>query len=252
MNPGYYYFGVNALDPLFADVRVRQALHYLIDAASISAKITRQFGPEPRQLPVQKDDIGALADDPWSYDLAKAKELLKQAGHPDGFSATLLVLPDAPFSDMATAIQASMAAAGIKIDIRTGGGNIVYGAARERKYQMIVGRGGNGPIPEIAEGSLRELMWNPDNSATSKIRRLVWRSGYSNAEANQLLDKLRTPLTETDQVAAVKRLQQIFIDDAWPYMPVVHRADPVAARKDVHNLVPSVEWIPRWDLVEKH
>jgi peptide/nickel transport system substrate-binding protein len=247
---GFYYLGVNTLDPLFANKDVREALHWLVDPEALSKNVAGHFGPETRSLPIFRDEPGGLPDEPWHYDPEKARALLKQAGYPDGFSATLLVLPDSPFIELATAVQASMAAGGVKIAIKSGTGNIVYGAARQRTYQMILGRGSTS-LPFVAEGVALEFMYNPDNTPQSHVRKLAYRSGFQDPRANDLLDKLKYAATDADTAQIDEQLQKIFIADAWPYMLLVRRADPIAIRNEVRNYVPSPFWVTRWDVVSK-
>ena len=161
---GFYYLGVNTQDPIFANRDVREALHWLVDPAALSRDVAGHFGPEIRTLPIFKDQPGGVQDEPWHFDPAKAKALLAQTPYPNGFTASLLVLPDSPFIELATAVQGSLAQGGIKAEIKSGSGNIVYGAARKRTFQMIVGRMST-TMPPIGEGSAMELMYNPDNGA---------------------------------------------------------------------------------------
>ena len=43
--------------------------------------------------------------------------------------------------------QATLAQGGIKAEVITGSGDQIYGAMRERKFELIVGRGGGGQLP---------------------------------------------------------------------------------------------------------
>jgi peptide/nickel transport system substrate-binding protein len=247
---GFYYLGLNTLDPLFANIKVREALHWLVDPASLSKNVAGWFGPEIRTLPIFADEPGGFPNEPWHFDPAKAKQLLADAGYPEGFSATMLVLPDSPFIELATAVQASMAQGGVKVDIKTGTGNIVYGAARQRTYQMILGRGST-TLPFVAEGVVLEMMYNPDNTPQSRVRKLAYRAGFQDEHVNELLQQLKFAPTETDEARIDGELQQRFVDEAWPYIMLVRRADPIAVRNEVKNYHPSPFWVTRWDIVSK-
>jgi peptide/nickel transport system substrate-binding protein len=247
---GFYYVGVNTLDPIFANQNVREALHWLVDPPTLSRDVAGHFGPEWHTLPIFKDQPGGLPDEPWHFDPEKAKALLAKTPYPNGFSADLLVLPDSPFIELATAVQASLAKGGIKVNIKTGSGNIVYGAARKRTYQMILGRASI-TLPMLSQSIAQEFMYNPDNTPNSTVRHLAYRSGFQNADANKLLDELRYTADPAKEAAIDQQLQQIFINNAWPYILLVRRADPIAVRKDVHGYYPSQFWTTRWDIVSK-
>ncbi|MBP0575599.1 hypothetical protein J8J27_33260, partial [Mycobacterium tuberculosis] len=53
---------------------------------------------------------------PYPYDLAKAKDLLKQAGLPDGFAMSVAV--QEPEARIAEVLQGMWAKAGVKLDVR--------------------------------------------------------------------------------------------------------------------------------------
>ena len=94
--------------------------------------------------------------------------MLAEAGYPDGFSTTLRALSDAPFLNLATALQATLAQAGIRAEVITGSGDQIYGAMRERNFELIVGRGGGGQLPHPDLEPAR-LAYNPDNSDEAKL-----------------------------------------------------------------------------------
>ena len=77
----YYYLGVNNSNPLFSDVRVRQALAYALDRQTIVTSVMRDKatlanGPisPPMGWAYPKDQ------QPFPYDVKKAQDLLTQAG----------------------------------------------------------------------------------------------------------------------------------------------------------------------------
>ncbi len=80
--------------PAFKDLRVRQALNYAIDREAITKSVYGDFGiPTDQYVP---EGIGGYLpelEDVYPYDPEKAKELLAEAGYPDGFSFTMLGQP---------------------------------------------------------------------------------------------------------------------------------------------------------------
>jgi len=84
---------VNTARPPFSDLRVRQALAYAVDREEIIQLVSFGFGtPIGSHIP---PGTSYYADMTWLYphDPDRARELLKEAGYPDGFSATL-TLPE--------------------------------------------------------------------------------------------------------------------------------------------------------------
>ncbi|MFI9100650.1 ABC transporter substrate-binding protein [Streptomyces fildesensis] len=68
------------------DVRVRQALNYAVDRESITKALFQQYGHATDQISLPGlDGFAADYDNHYSYDPAKAKQLLAAAGYPNGF-----------------------------------------------------------------------------------------------------------------------------------------------------------------------
>ena len=80
------YICMNETKPPFNDVRVRQAVAYAIDKDQITAGAWRGFGESVNQPFVPSSDWYCDVTDKYRKpNIEKAKELLKQAGYPDGF-----------------------------------------------------------------------------------------------------------------------------------------------------------------------
>ena len=115
------YLAMNTTKKPWDDVRVRQAVAFALSKEKIKASAYDGAGdiavsPLPRGMP------GFVEIEDRPQDVAKAKELLKAAGHPDGFETTLWVMdnprtymPRPP--DTATQIQQDLAAVGIRVRV---------------------------------------------------------------------------------------------------------------------------------------
>src|SRR6185295_19929551 len=64
--------------------------------------------------------LGVLEDKPYRFDANKAKELLGQAGVPNGFAITLDHTNNAPWGDIAQAIQATFGQIGVRVSLVPG------------------------------------------------------------------------------------------------------------------------------------
>jgi peptide/nickel transport system substrate-binding protein len=76
----------------FTDERVRQAMWYAVDWETLRKNL---YGPTAAQAlaPVASAVFGYAAQQPYSYDPDKAKQLLAQAGMPNGFSTSIKFVP---------------------------------------------------------------------------------------------------------------------------------------------------------------
>jgi len=106
-------------DSPFADVRVRQAVGCAVNTQEICDALGYGYWL-PTNQPVYKgyrdynsDIVG------YSYNPERARELLAEAGYPDGFKTTLLTSVRYASTDVSTAIQSYLAEVGIdaKIDL---------------------------------------------------------------------------------------------------------------------------------------
>src|SRR5579875_833895 len=85
-----HFVTLNVTKKPLNDVRVRQALNYAIDKDAIVSKILFGFGtPSGQALPKMRGADPNVK--PYPYNPAKAKSLLKAAGHSSGLKLTCLV-----------------------------------------------------------------------------------------------------------------------------------------------------------------
>lgn len=107
---------LNANSP-WSKLDVRLAAEYAIDKQSLA----KTFGYGYEQAADQYYPPGTSAYDPnlapRTYDPAKAKQLLAEAGYPDGFKTNLVVAVNAS-RDIAVALQAELQAVGIQVTLQ--------------------------------------------------------------------------------------------------------------------------------------
>ncbi|MGA5699727.1 ABC transporter substrate-binding protein [Peterkaempfera bronchialis] len=115
------FLQVNNLTKPFDNVKVRQALALALDRDSLAEQAYSGGGARASvYIPGGESWAPAPADVPYSTpNIAKAKELLKEAGHPDGFSAPLMYISgyDPGTNDLVAAVQNQLAKVGIKIQL---------------------------------------------------------------------------------------------------------------------------------------
>lgn len=118
------YVGINRAHEPFDDVKVRQAIAYAINKEAIK----EAFYPPAAEVQTQFTPPGIFGhtegQESYPYDPEKAKDLLAEAGFPDGFETTLWVMPVSrgyyPTPDkVGEAVQADLAAVGIKAEFVT-------------------------------------------------------------------------------------------------------------------------------------
>jgi peptide/nickel transport system substrate-binding protein len=223
-------------DPRFADRRVRLALRKLIDSQGINPAIMTNYGVS-HQRPVMIGLAAALPDPGYVLDVAGARALLAEAGYAKGFRTTIRVMSDPPLINIATSLQATLALAGIDAQILSGTGNQVYGAMRDRKFEILVGRGGGGVEPH-PHANLRALVYNPDNRDAAKLTNFQgWRTSFYSPEINRLIEAAapeRDPAVQDDMY---RRIQQLYEREVGAIQPVSQMVETVVLSKRVHNYI---------------
>jgi peptide/nickel transport system substrate-binding protein len=231
-----YYVAVSMKDPRFADRRVRLALRNLIDYQGINQAIMPNYGVS-HQRPVMIGLAATLPDPGYRLDVPAARKLLADAGYAQGFKTTIRVLSDPPLINIATSLQATLAQAGIQAEILSGTGNQVYGAMRERRFEILIGRGGGGVEPH-PHANLRALVYNPDNSDAAKLTNFQgWRTSFFDPEINRLIEAAvveRDPALQNDMY---RRIQQLYDQEVGAIQPVSQMVETVVLSKRVHNYV---------------
>jgi ABC-type transport system substrate-binding protein len=113
----WYYVFMNVNVKPFDDVKVRQAVNYAIDTAKIQklqygqAEALNQVYPKGMEGHVEGAQF-------YTYDPAKAKQLLSEAGFPNGFEVTFYTHNVDPMPKLAQSVQNDLAAVGIKAGIK--------------------------------------------------------------------------------------------------------------------------------------
>ncbi len=120
------------------DVRVRQAMNYAIDRKAINSALFGETGFAVASTPFAKfyQGYSNSLDDIYPYDVNKAKELLKEAGYPNGFSVGIVVSP--PTSQIASAMAGQLAKVGITLKITSVSSNFIS-EMQTGKYPMVSG-----------------------------------------------------------------------------------------------------------------
>jgi peptide/nickel transport system substrate-binding protein len=141
----------------WADRRVRLAANYAIDRQALSEAETLGAS-KPSGSVIPRSFEFALPFEPYQYDPAKAKQLLAEAGFPNGFDGgELHQLP--PYFSLGEAIQGYLQAVGIRVQMRPKERAAFFAALGSKKLKGIcvcaIGLSGNAAsrIAEIVPSS---------------------------------------------------------------------------------------------------
>lgn len=215
----------NAVEP-FNNVKVRQAISYAIDrqmimdvvfdghgtaiGSNIYSKLERYFMPE-------------LVDH-YTCDPDKAKQLLAEAGYPDGFDMTITVSSDLkPHMDTAEVVVQQLAAIGVRAKVQPVDATTWYSEAyTNRQFQAT-----------ITGLDAKNI------TARAMLERFVSDNGknfmnYNNPAYDALYETARSATDEASQTEAYKAMERMLTEDA-ANLYIQDMADFVAVRPDLQG-----------------
>ncbi|MDO4633632.1 MAG: ABC transporter substrate-binding protein [Eubacteriales bacterium] len=113
---GFSFLSMNTEKEPFNDVKVRQAINYAINRENIVSVVYDNEAEENSNI-CAKTRFGYSDEQPqYTYDPEKAKELLAEAGVEEGTNLGTILCAD-KYSNLATVLQADLAAVGLNCDI---------------------------------------------------------------------------------------------------------------------------------------
>jgi peptide/nickel transport system substrate-binding protein len=227
------YIGFQSTRPPYDDVRVRKAINMAVDVDAIVENI---LGGNAYRMtsPVISFEFGANKDlKPYPYDPEQAKELLKEAGYPEGFSATL----DTPFGryikdkEVAEAVAGYLREVGIdtKVEVKEWATYISEMQDRKLDDMFLLGWGAGGLMDA-------DLALQPFFSTTSARPYSVQ---YVNPEVDALIIEARSEMDRERRAELYKEALKILHDEAvWLFL---------YNQADLYGVSNNIAWQPRSD-----
>jgi len=218
----------NAVKP-FDDVRVRQALCYGIDKQAILDLAFDGLGTPLGTSMLPTIGGGKYYDDSvtdyYPHDVAKAKELLTEAGYPNGFDMTITVPSNyQPHVDTAEVIAQQLKEIGVNVTIEPVEWatwlNDVY---KERQYQSTI------TGLDSDNMTARKFLERFNTSSSKNF------TNYDNAEYDALYAKVIACTDENEQVELYRQMERNLTENA-ANVYVQDLADLVAVRNGVAGL----------------
>ncbi|MFT4382853.1 ABC transporter substrate-binding protein [Bartonella bacilliformis] len=201
--PAMFYWGFNMTNPIFANEKVRLAMRYLIDYDSFGETVLKDIGiPRASFMPI--GTLGALDEkegNPFKLDIQKAKQLLIEAGYPDGFE-TNLASGNTPYGLLiAQSIQDNAAKIGVRIKIERLAGSQLFSRVSARSFDTAI-LGWNSESVDPHSMASR-VVYNPDNRFEARNTAYPsWHHGYFDEEINH---KVEDALFESDVEKRMKK-----------------------------------------------
>lgn len=223
------YIGFNTQKAPFDNVLVRQAINHAVDVDVLvdviySGQAVRAFGP------LSANVFGAHTElAPYEYNPQKARELLAQAGYPNGFSTTIWTNDNPLRIQIAEVVQQNLRDIGINASIEI----VEWGA-----YLANTGAGlhdmfilGWVTVTADADYGLYALFHSSQHGSAGN------RTFYTNPRVDELLDFARSTSDTDARLAAYFEVQEILREEA-PWVFLLFPIDVHGMRSNIDGFVP--------------
>jgi ABC-type transport system substrate-binding protein len=215
------YITMNVEMKPFDDVKVRQAVNMAINKDRIIKIINGRAVPAVQPLPpgMPGFDKGYKG---YSYDVDKAKALMKDAGYADGVDTELYVYNTDPNPRIAQAIQQDLAAIGIKASIKSLDQADVIAAGGTPKTAPMIWSGGMAWIADFPDPS---DFYGPILGCSGATQGGWNWSWYCNKDREAEAAKADAMVKPDEQAARDEAWRGIFtkiMDDDAPWAPIFH------------------------------
>ncbi|MCY4401762.1 MAG: ABC transporter substrate-binding protein [Candidatus Poribacteria bacterium] len=226
------YLAMNMEKPPFDNLKVRLAINHAINKAEIIERLYQGTGipakgPIPPTLWSYDDSI-----EDYAYDPDLAKQLLTEAGFPDGFETTLWALPvPRPYIPNGQAFAEEL-----QSDLQNVGINANIISYDWRTYLEKT---------EIGEHDMAMLGWiaggDPDSflyyllSKTTAEKPALNIAFYKSDEMQDVLERARMSTDRDERIELYQQAQAIFHRDV-PWVPLAHAQRLLVINSSVQNL----------------
>ena len=185
----------------FNNVKVRQAIALAIDSEAIVKATTRGYAELATSF---------LAPGIWGYhdadsefegyDVERAKQLLAEAGYPDGFSCTMISNANQSTAEM---IQAYLKEIGINVELNVADFATWLDSITNGKQQMYIG---GWTVPSADASEAFQAFYSEYKGPTN-------RSFYGNPEADALIEIIDSEADTEKRMEACVQLQELLADE---------------------------------------
>ena len=235
-----YLLTLNTSSPPLDNVKVRQAIAYSIDRESLVKNLLLGYAKIAHSI-IPEESWSYSTGTTYSYDPAKAKRLLDEAGFtdPDGDGPKMRFAKPVVYKltgssiagrQYAGVIQNSLKEIGVPVEIQTPETNTLFDELRRGNFQVAASQWVGGNQDPIFYKDLFASSEIPTETRPSRNR-----SRYSNPELDKLLEEAVNTFDRARGKELYTRIQEIVSRDV-PVFPLWYQSNIVIARKNVGNI----------------
>ena len=200
----YYLLGINTTRGPLSNPKVRNALNYAINREMIvklvafdEGAVTGPLNPELEFWAMKPSQFSE-----YTYNPAKARELLTEAGYPNGFEFEIVASQRYSFDKVAQVIQAQLAEVGVRAKINLVEWGIFIIKWRESDFVSFI---------SLNSGSIDlDIQFNRTFHTGGSTNVFL----YSNPEVDALLDRGRSEADINERQKIYNQLQKILVTES--------------------------------------
>ncbi len=235
------YLAMNTEMKPFDDARVRQAVNYAVNKERL-IKLTGGFGTVANEIvpPSMPWSNPGLAH--YDYNPERARALLREAGHPDGFKTELyFILSRMTDARICEGIQQDLREVGIQVELKP----LSYPAfevkcrARRGTACSLWGWFEDYPDPN----DFLDVLLNGERITDADCNNSAF---YNNPEVNRRLDRAGGSNDIEERSKLFREAEAIIMKDA-PWVPILHEQIPMLKNPRLHGTIPHPVWLWRYE-----
>ncbi|MBI4321611.1 MAG: hypothetical protein HY675_24210 [Chloroflexi bacterium] len=230
-------------DSVFVDKRVREAIEYAIDKRAIAKAVGLGFWEAANQVVPQGYTGYNAGLEGRSYNPAKARQLLADAGYRDGFK-TRIIAPTTAAKDMLVAIQSNLKAVGVDVQLE---------AVPRARYNEYDTKGWNGGLiyvlmvlePNVGN-VLSRMMGSPVLRYVSLTRPTVWNDSLKGSRATADFETYKSLTEKAVKFAYDDAMVVPLFESALPFVvgPTAHDTGFLTTGHQTH-WTPEKAWLSK-------
>ncbi|WP_188455807.1 glutathione ABC transporter substrate-binding protein [Virgibacillus oceani] len=214
------YLAMNNMKEPFNDVKVRKAINYAINKEAFIGVVMKGFAT-PMDSIIAPNTQFYSKQEPYKYNIEKAKELLAEAGYEDGFKTTIWGSNSSSTLKGMEFIQQQLAQINVEAEVvpmETGTlSDSIWSVQNPEDAEIEMYYGGWSPSTGDADWGIRPLVGG-ENAFPPKSYNTAY---YNNEEVNSLIaDGLATADLEAREQAYAEAQKIIWEETPWAFLSV--------------------------------
>jgi len=232
------YIAMNTNRGPLKDARVRRALNHAVDAGTILKNVMAGRGVRSAgSIPPGVEGYDSTRA-PYAYDPAKAKQLLAEAGHPNGFALQLWRSQRPEYGRIAQAVQQQLAQVGVRVEIVERDASSARAASAKGEADLFLTDWyGDYPDPE----AFHFPTFHSSNKGTGGNRAF-----FGDPRVDGFIERARTTPDSALKLSLSREVDAMVFEQA-PWIYLWFPVDMWAVRPEVEGYrVPAIFYGQRW------